>query len=150
MATKHRGAAREVRALNAYIALLRAGETATARIHRHLAGSGLTISQFGALEALYHLGPMRQHELAQKLLRSPGNMTTVLDNLEKRRLVKRTRVDADRRCTTIVLTGAGKRLVARIFPRHVERVVEELGALSQKEQDDLSRLCRKLGLGRGA
>src|ERR1700676_2868538 len=98
MATRHRGPEKEVRALNAYIALMRAAES-------------LTIGEFGALEALYHLGPMRPNELARKLLRSPGNMTTVFDNLERSGWVVRRREKDDRRCLTVHLTGAGRRLI---------------------------------------
>ena len=49
----------------------------------------LTAPQFGVLEALYHLGPLCQKDLAAKILKSSGNMTMVIDNLEKRDLVRR-------------------------------------------------------------
>ena len=42
----------------------------------------MTVSQFGVLEALHHLGPLRQGEISAKLLRSGGNITLVVDNLE--------------------------------------------------------------------
>jgi MarR family 2-MHQ and catechol resistance regulon transcriptional repressor len=134
-----------VRALDAYIALMRAAETATTRIHRHLSDVDLTVGQFGALEALFHLGAMRQNELARKVLRSAGNMTLVLDNLERRGLVRRERETGDRRCTTVHLTPQGRRLVQRIFPRHAAIVAEELRELGAAEQTELTRLCRRLG-----
>jgi MarR family 2-MHQ and catechol resistance regulon transcriptional repressor len=134
-----------VRALDAYIALVRAAETVTARIHRHLAEVDLTIGQFGALEALHHVGPMRQNELARRVLRSAGNMTLVLDNLERRGLVRREREADDRRCTTVHLTPEGRRLVRRIFPRHVAGLVAEMKALDAADQERLARLCRRLG-----
>jgi MarR family 2-MHQ and catechol resistance regulon transcriptional repressor len=142
--TRYEGTAEEVRALDAYIALMRAAETTTARIHRHLAEVELTVGQFGALEALFHLGAMRQNELARKVLRSAGNMTLVLDNLERRGLVRRERETGDRRCTTVHLTAQGRRLVQRVFPRHAATVVAELRALGAAEQVELARLCRRL------
>ena len=60
--------------------------------NRHLSDHNLTISQFGVLEALYHLGPLSQRQLADKILRSSGNLTMVIDNLERDGLVRR---DAD-------------------------------------------------------
>lgn len=145
MSTRHQGTNREKRALDAYIALMRAAEAVTARTHGHLAEAKLTIGQFGALEALYHLGPLRTTELARKLLRSPGNMTTVLDNLEKSGLVRRTQEEGDRRCTTVSITARGASLIRDIFPRHVAELTRELGSLTAQEQDELKRLCRKLG-----
>ena len=87
MAKKFRGNGREVTALNTYVKMMRAVESLTARVHRHLSSVGLTVSQFGVLEALYHLGPLSQREIGQKILRSSGNITLVIDNLEKRGLV---------------------------------------------------------------
>jgi MarR family 2-MHQ and catechol resistance regulon transcriptional repressor len=64
----------------------------------------LTISQFGVLETLYHLGAMCQTEIGSKLLRSGGNITLVIDNLEKQGLVRRQRDTEDRRLVNIHLT----------------------------------------------
>jgi MarR family transcriptional regulator, 2-MHQ and catechol-resistance regulon repressor len=147
MATRHKGSEKEVRALNAYIALMRAAESVTARLSGRLSKAPLTVGQFGALEALYHLGPMRPNELAHKLLRSAGNMTTVLDNLEKAGWVVRQREEHDRRCLTIHITDAGRRLMDRIFPGHVADLVREFSVLNAAEQDELRRLSRTLGIG---
>ncbi len=86
MEKAYQGNRQETRALSTYVKLMRAAESITARIHRHLASVGLTLSQFAVLEALYHLGPLYQREIGQKLLKSSGNITMVIDNLEKRRL----------------------------------------------------------------
>ncbi len=147
MPTRHRGPEKEVRALNTLIALLRAAESVTARLHGRLSEASVTVGQFGALEALYHLGPMRPNELARKLLRSAGNMTTVLDNLERRGLAARRREKDDRRCLTVHLTDAGRRLMERIFPEHVANVVRVFSVLTAAEQEELRRLCRTLGTG---
>jgi MarR family 2-MHQ and catechol resistance regulon transcriptional repressor len=145
MATRYQGTPHEVRALNTFIKLTRAAESVAARLSGGLTDAGLTESQFGALEALYHLGPLHQRELGAKLLRSSGNITMVVDNLEKRGLVRRERGVADRRFITVHLTEAGRRLIARIFPRHAARIAAELAVLAPQEQEELGRLCRKLG-----
>ena len=134
------------RALKAYVVLMRAAATLTSRLHGHLAADGLTMAQFGVLEALHHLGPLRPNVLAEKLLCTPGNLTTVLDHLETRRLLSRVRESADRRCITVALTDSGRRLIGRVFPRHARGVSAAFASLTSKEQDDLRRLCRKLGL----
>jgi len=132
--------------LNTYVKLVRATESVSARTHRHLSDAGLTTSQFGVLEAIYHLGSLSQSELAKKILRSSGNITLVIDNLEKRSLVKRERKQEDRRYYAIQLTPGGKKLIASIFPRHAGKIVEAMKVLTKKEQETLGRLCRKLGL----
>jgi MarR family 2-MHQ and catechol resistance regulon transcriptional repressor len=146
--TRHQGTLRERRALDAYIKLMRATDGVTDRIHRHLAARRLTVSQFGVLEALYHLGPLTQGALAQKILKSGGNLTTVTANLERRGLVRRARGGENRRFVTVTLTASGRRLVADVFPAHVREVVAAFRPLSPREQDALARLCRRLGLGR--
>jgi MarR family 2-MHQ and catechol resistance regulon transcriptional repressor len=144
------GTKTETRALNAYIKLMRASESVAARVHRSLADAGLTVSQFGVMEALYHLGPLSQAEIAKKILKSSGNITMVIGNLEKRGLVKRERVREDRRYYSIQLTPEGRNTMRTLFPRHAGKIVETMKALTGEEQEKLGLLCRKLGLrGRG-
>jgi MarR family transcriptional regulator, 2-MHQ and catechol-resistance regulon repressor len=147
MGTKYKGSREEVRALNVYIKLMRAAESVSAHLSGLLSAAGLTDGQFGTLEALYHLGPLHQCELGEKLLRTSGNITMVVDNLEKRGLVRRERDAEDRRFIRVHLTEDGRRLIADLFPRHVTRIVQEMSNLAAAEQDELGRLCRKLGLG---
>src|SRR5437764_2070170 len=98
---------------------MRAAQSVGSRLNAVLDKAGLTESQFGVLEALYHLGPLHPCDLGAKLLCSSGNMTLVLDNLERSGLVRRQRGRADRRFITVHLTDAGRRLIAEVFPRHL-------------------------------
>jgi len=146
MRNRYLGNKAEIRALNTYVKLMRAAESATTRIHRHLASTGLTISQFAVLEALYHVGPLSQREIGKKILRSSGNITMVIDNLEKNGLVRRKRSEADRRFFIVHLTDKGYHLINKIFPLHASVITRDLGVLTATEQDALGRLCKKLGL----
>lgn len=143
--THYEGTDDEVRALGAYIKLMRASDSVEARMKRALAQEGLTISQLGILEVLLHLGPRCQTELGTKLLKSSGNMTTVVDNLEKRGLVRRERDQQDRRFVTVHLTPRGRELIEGYFPRHVAEIGDAMAALDPAEQAELARLCKKLG-----
>jgi len=145
MATRQKGSAAEKRALDTYIKLRRAVNAVSLREGEVRRAAGLTESQFGALEALHHLGPLCQHELAGKVLKSAGNMTTVVDNLERRGLVERRRDGDDRRMVTIHLTDPGRELVREVFPRVAGVLEEAFSTLSAKEQDQLGALCRRLG-----
>lgn len=146
MGSRFKGSQSEVRALDAVIKLMRAAETLNLRLGRLITQAGLTVSQFGALEALYHLGPLCQSELGEKILKSSGNITMVVDNLEKRGLVKRERRGEDRRYVTVRLTAEGERLIREVFPKQVKGMVSEMSALTASEQETLGRLCKKLGL----
>lgn len=145
MPTHFHGTEEERTALNAFIKLTRAAESASVRINADLNRNNLTVSQFGVIEALYHLGPLQPGELAAKILKSSGNMTTVIDNLEKRGLVHRQRRDDDRRKVDILLSDEGKRVVEEMLPDHVAGVVATFKVLSEEEQLQLQALCKKLG-----
>ena len=148
MRGRYRGNKTESRALRTYVKLMRAAESVTARTHRHLSSTGLTISQLAVLEALYQLGSLSQREIGQKILRSSGNITMVIDNLEKNGLVRRERNEADRRFFIVHLTDKGYNLINNIFPPHAAVIAKDLGVLTAAEQDALGRLCKKLGLGK--
>ena len=145
MGTRHRGPLEEINALNCFIKLQRAAESVATRVHAVLPDS-LTITQFGVLEALHHIGPLCQSELAEKLLRSGGNLTLVVDNLEKAGLVLRERDPADRRFVVVRLTDKGQAFITALFPKVAANITQEMRALSGTELSDLSRLCKKIGL----
>lgn len=147
MGTHYRGTPAEVRALDAHIKMARAQNTVRSHIVSRLAGLGFTENQFGILEAVYHLGPTIQRDLGTKMLTSGGNVTMVVDQLEKRGLVRRVRNPDCRRQVHVHLTDAGRRLIEEVFPGHVQFIREEYSALTAAEQEELARLCRKLGLG---
>src|SRR5436190_22685494 len=109
-------------ALDAYVKLMRASESLISLLSPEMQAAGLTWSQFGVLEALLHLGPLCQKELGEKLLKSTGNITMVVDNLEREGLVRRERRAEDRRYITVSLTDTGDALIRELFPKHARRV----------------------------
>jgi MarR family 2-MHQ and catechol resistance regulon transcriptional repressor len=150
MPTHYRGSAREVRALNTFIKLTRASDSVMRRLFSRETAAELTHGQFAVMEALYHLGPLCQGEISAKLLRSGGNITLVIDNLEKQGLVRRERDATDRRLVRVHLTPQGRKLIERIFPAYVQAIVEEMSVLTPAEQEQLGALCKKLGKGAAA
>jgi len=91
------------------------------------------------------MGPLRLGQIAEKVLKSEGNITTVVDNLERAGLVKRERSVKDRRAVTVSLTEEGRRLISEVIPPHIQAIVEAMEILTPEEQETLGRLCRKLG-----
>ena len=134
------------RSLNTYTKLMRAAESVTSRVHRVLSAPKLTISQFGVLEALYHKGPLCQRDIATKILKSTGNITLVIDNLEKHGLVRRVRNSEDRRYLAVHLTETGTEMIAKVFVDIEAAIVREMALLTDNEQEMLGSLCKKLGL----
>lgn len=145
MGTHYRGPAREVRALDALIKLLRCADSLSARLEPGIREDGFTASQFGLLEALLHLGPLQPCDLGRKLLTSRPNVVLIVDQLEEAGLVRRTPVERDRRRVLVKLTPEGRRAAERAFARHLRRLVEEFSLLSAKDQEELARLCKRLG-----
>jgi len=146
MPTHHKGSAEEVRALSTFIKLVRGTNSLYGALLPPLQKEfGLTDSQFGVLETLYHLGPLAQGQICQKILKSGSNVTTVVDNLERDGLVRRVRDDDDRRVQVVHLTERGRELIARAFPAHAHRITSAMSALSAAEQTELGKLCGKLG-----
>ena len=150
MPTHYSGTPQETLALNTFIKLTRSVDSLASRLSQRGTQGDLTESQFGVLETLYHLGSMCQNQLAAKILKSSGNLTMVIDNLEKRSLVRRVRDLEDRRKIQVSLTDEGRQLIGQIFPGHVASITEEMSALTPQEQETLGSLCRKLGQGRDA
>jgi MarR family 2-MHQ and catechol resistance regulon transcriptional repressor len=146
MGTHFKGKAAESRALDTFIKLSRATRSFHQHLERRLAEQGLTQNQLGVLEMLLHLGPMCQRALGQKLFTSGANVTMLVDQLEERGLVKRERDANDRRFLTVHLTGDGRKFIERIFPSHAAAIAEAMSTLSASEQEELGRMCRKLGL----
>lgn len=145
MGTHYQGPAEKRRALDAYTKLVRAQDSLKSVLRSALLDDGLTVGQLGVLEALLHIGSMIQSELAQKLLTSPSNLTTVIDNLERDGLVERQRSTEDRRQIEVSLTPDGRELIEDVFPRHASRIGDLMSGLEPDEQEELGRLCRKLG-----
>ncbi len=146
MGTKFKGSKKEVTALDTYIKLQRATETLRSKINKRLVEFKITENQFYCLDAIYHLGPLTQRELGEKLSRSGGNITLVVDNLEKNNLVKRVRDKKDRRKYFVVLTNKGEKIFNKVFSVFLNMLVEELNSISEKDKKKLQRLCKKVGL----
>lgn len=138
--------AEETLALKLWTVLSRArsavAEHSLADIRRH----ELTPGEFGALEALYHKGPLLLGDLKKKILVSSGGITYLVDRLDERGLVERQPCPEDRRTSYAALTPAGEDLMERIFPSHASAIESAVSGLDEEEKREAIRLLRKLGL----
>jgi MarR family 2-MHQ and catechol resistance regulon transcriptional repressor len=132
-------------ALKLWVVLARCFNSFAQNEAQHLKAFDLTPPQFGVLEALAHLGPMKMCEIGSKLLMSGANVTGVVDRLEKKGLVRRVMDAEDRRMFLIHLTDEGSRVIAKIFPIHAGRIEVFTNALISKEKRLLTDLLKRLG-----
>ena len=132
-------------ALRLWVALARAYRAIEAHAAADAARHGLTVAEFGILEALHHKGRLLLGALGQTILVSSGGITFLVDRLARRGLVAREQCPDDRRARYAVLTPEGRRLIARIFPEHAARLREALGGLDATEQREAFALVRRIG-----
>ena len=106
---------------------------------------GLTPAQFGVLDVLYHKGSQSISQITRSVLSTGGNMTVVINNMEKHGWITRCIRPDDKRCTMISITEAGKCLFAEIFPRHLEDLETCFSPLTEEEKSTLISLLKKAG-----
>lgn len=133
-------------ALTTWVKLARAFSSFNKRSIESIRTFGLTQPQFAVIEIIGHLGPLKVGEICNKMLVSGGNMTLVLDNIEKLGFIERVHSLEDRRAILIQLTQKGKDLFDEVFKNHVEHVTKLMSVLSAEEQKTLGELLKKLGL----
>ncbi len=133
-------------ALTLWVKLSRAFAVVNKKVTEDIKKYGLTEPQFGVLECLGHLGQLSIGELKKKQLVSAGNMTVVVDNLEKEGLVERSREPENRRVVKVQLTAKGIQKFDEIFLSHAKFITQLVSVLTEKEQSDLAKLLKKLGL----
>jgi DNA-binding MarR family transcriptional regulator len=104
----------------------------------------LTLPQFDVLAELARADDrgFTFIELSRLLLVTSGNLTGIVDRLERDQLVRREPDSDDRRVIRIRLTPKGRRLTEAMLPRHADDIQEVLSAMPK---DQLSQLGDLLG-----
>ena len=105
----------------------------------------MCLSDFAILEALLHKGPQPVRELARRIDLTSGSMTTAIDRLETRHLVKRADHATDRRAWVIHLTPKGEALITKVFAGHQHAMERAMRGLSKTERATLTDLLKRLG-----
>lgn len=112
---------------------------------RSIAASKLGLSDFAVLEILLHKGPLPVNTIGRQVMLTSGSITTAVDRLEKKRLVRRQACPNDRRVTFVTLTTTGRSLIRRVFKVHADRLETLFEPLSEPERSTLAALLKKLG-----
>jgi MarR family 2-MHQ and catechol resistance regulon transcriptional repressor len=110
----------------------------------HIAANyDLTLSQFGVLEALYHIGDLTVGEVKEKILSSDGTIPVVVKNLEKRGLLTRKQDTSDKRKSILSLTKQGKQVISAAYPLNETMIHDQLSVWSEEEKEELAALLKK-------
>ena len=137
-------------ALRLLIVMSRALRAVTEPARQHLKRWDLSPTEFGVLEALYHKGPLPLSALAERVLITGASMTYTVKRLEERKLVRRRASAEDQRFVFGELTGAGRALIAQVFPEHAEQIRQGMRGLSRQEKRQAAELLMRLGHGAAA
>jgi DNA-binding MarR family transcriptional regulator len=105
----------------------------------------ITLPQFDVLVQLSRQGEgLSFVELSRKLLVTSGNLTGIIDRLERDSFVAREPDASDRRVVRIRLTEKGSELIARLVPEHVKQIESVFGHIPAKDLRQLRLLLGKL------
>lgn len=130
-------------ALHSLVVFRRAANTISKSELETIKKYGLTVCQFGVMEALYNKGNLRIQDLIDKLLSTSGNMTVVIKNMIRDGYVYKTSDTSDRRASLIALTEKGHQTIEAILPEHYDHVGQIFSVLSPEEQDLLATILKK-------
>ncbi|MDY6864125.1 MAG: MarR family transcriptional regulator [Thermodesulfobacteriota bacterium] len=130
--------------IGVWIRLLRANNLLAGEIRKKIGSKGVTLPQLYVLATLMVLGDLTLGELGKQILVSKGNITPIVDNLEKYGYVVRDRDPKDRRIIWVRLTNKGDDLIKEIITHHEGELVTMLSRLSHPELKQLSHLLKKL------
>lgn len=107
----------------------------------HMRSLGLTVAQFDILAQVGSAHGITQQELADRLLVTKGNISQLIDRMEKFGLLRRSQ---EKRSNNLSLTEKGQELYNRAVPSQEELIAKQFVALSATEIDNLLYLLRKL------
>jgi len=130
-------------AQEALLSVLVAAATLNERMDRVFQRHRITRAQYNVLRILRGIYPQGHPrcDIACRMIDRAPDITRLLDRLEARRLVRRTRGSDDKRQTVTYITAKGLKLLDTIQPRADAEVTDILGRLSDNDCRELSRLC---------
>lgn len=107
--------------------------------------SGLPASEVDAIFTLGNTQGLRMSDIAARMLTTAPNVTRVIKNLEKRKLVRRFPNPKSERETIAKLTRAGEAIFAKYYPLAYRATRDQIDScLTGSEQQDLIALLERI------
>jgi MarR family 2-MHQ and catechol resistance regulon transcriptional repressor len=129
-----------------WVILARAHGALASYVETCIAAEGIGLSDFMVLEVLLHKGPMTMSTIGEKVLLANASMTAAVDRLEEKGWVIRQSSQNDRRSKIVALTPQGRAFISQLYAEHARDIEAVTSVLTQREQDELRSLLKKLGL----
>ena len=135
------------RAQEAYLSLLRTADALQAQVEGKLKDFGLTGTQYNALRILRGAGPegLPCREIGERMITRDPDITRLLNRLENRGFVERTRARHDRRVIYGKITAAGLKLLREMdgpVEKHGREMLRDVGQEKLKQLIELLELVR--------
>lgn len=132
--------------LKLYVVLSKAMRSVNQKVSEEIKKLGLNPTEFGVLEVLYHKGEMPVQKVAEKILISSSRIAYTVKVLEEKKYIDRRQCASDKRVTYLSLTKEGEELMDQLFVVHHQDLQTIFSVLEKKEQEEMIRLAKKLGL----
>lgn len=129
-----------------WVILARAHGALASYVENCIAAEGLCLSDFMVLEVLLHKGPMTISAIGEKVLLANASMTAAVDRLEEKGWVIRQSSENDRRSKIVALTREGRAFISELYAEHARDIEAVTSVLTQREQDQLRSMLKKLGI----
>lgn len=133
-------------ATHVWLVLWKAARAIEQNAIRSVSRLGLGLSDFAVLEALLHAGDQPVNVIGRKVLLTSGSITTAIDRLATKKLVRRIAHPEDKRTRLVQLTEQGRRTIEEAFRQHACDMEETMSVLTRAERIELVRLLKKAGL----
>jgi DNA-binding MarR family transcriptional regulator len=126
----------------AFVALLRTADQLLGRAAGMFKQYGLSPTQYNALRILRGAGPegLACREVGERMINRDPDITRLLDRLERRGLIQRSREQKDRRVIKTRITLAGLDLLKSLNRKVAEFHRQLLGHLGRERLESLVRL----------
>jgi MarR family transcriptional regulator, 2-MHQ and catechol-resistance regulon repressor len=131
--------------VHCWLVLRKAFQAAAKYLYAGLQETGIDDTDFRILEALLNKGPLPVNTIGPKVYLTPGSISTAVDRLVKRGLVRRLESPEDRRVRVVSLTPKGKRLIAPVFRKHAAEIKRVFADAGPKELRALETILKKIG-----
>ena len=136
----------EALSLKLFVVLTRAVESIKKRVIEDIKCLGLNPTEFAVLEFIYSKGDQPIQKIGEKVLIASSSITYVVDQLEKKQLLKRKPCPKDRRVIHATLTTEGTELMNQVFPEHKKAMKEIFSGLDVKEKQEVIEQLKKVGI----
>jgi MarR family transcriptional regulator, 2-MHQ and catechol-resistance regulon repressor len=133
-------------ATRVWVVLWKAAHAIEQNAVRSVSALGLGLSDFALLEVLLHKGPQPVNAVGKRILLTSGSITTAIDRMESKKLVRRKVDPQDQRARIVQLTPKGHELIECAFWQHAADLEETMAVLSPNERKELIRLLKKVGM----